>query len=103
LSEVFGKVNGNIFLGEILARFVNVKILEYIPASCTAAFVAGIIAFSIITYKRKTSETNAHELDTLDDNYEPPPERSLILGRLALNGAICGTPIFCYFYLNYFH
>lgn len=100
LSNVFGKVASEAHLGSILIehRLADEQTLGFIAPSCTAAFVAGIIAFSVLTFRN----TEQKDQPQSEDEEEPPPSpvtRTLMWGRVALNAFICGIPVLCYFYL----
>ncbi|MCL1904099.1 MAG: hypothetical protein FWF94_06765 [Oscillospiraceae bacterium] len=94
LSKLFGKVSSEAHIGSILANVIDEKTLGFVAPSCTAAFVAGIIAFSFLTFPLSRVQKNEPT-----DNAQPHITRSFIWGRTALNAFICGCPILCYFYI----
>ncbi|MCL2070991.1 MAG: hypothetical protein FWH07_02020 [Oscillospiraceae bacterium] len=106
LPTLFGEVQGEINLAQILAERLGENgstFLGFIPASCTAAFVAGIIALSVICYRKngnkKTPAADGFErTENIESKLIEPP-KDIIWGRLALNSFICGVPVLCYFYL----
>jgi len=90
LPQIFGSIPSDKFdinFGMYIKELLNNDVIfDAISPSCTAAFVAGIIAFAIINFRSEPQTTE-----------EPKINKGIIWFRLAINAFICVLPVVCYF------
>ncbi|OJU18416.1 MAG: hypothetical protein BGN88_04745 [Clostridiales bacterium 43-6] len=93
LSKIFGNIpydKYDKYFGSILKDIIkNETVLSYLAPSCTAAFVAGLVVFSILNFRKEQSEQ------------EVAVDRNLILSRLLINAFICGLPLILFLYYKF--
>jgi hypothetical protein len=120
-GTLFGETQELTGFGTLLGMRIGENMLMNIAHSFAAAFIAGIIAFAVMTYPRKqelqaipesgesAESSEISEISELSEIFglseektEQVPQikvhRSMIWGRIALNTAICAIPLILYIY-----